>query len=184
MNGEKYMVCLFYTIAICTRRFVNATVTRRGRCAYYCYGSTCSDSWFHQSCKWPFGCSRYDLFPSLRKHIQLESPSHFLRPQVRSIPTDHQQLWPENCRSSCLIRQALFINIYPLCRVGWARGLGYSPYNLRFREFRRLFHQSIGSRACQETEFLATQESENKKFLRSISRDPDGFMEHARQYAD
>jgi hypothetical protein len=61
-----------------------------------------------------------------------------LQPQGLSTPTDPQLSWPENCRSSCLIRLVLFtIVLYSHYRVGWARGLGYSPYNLRFREFRR-----------------------------------------------
>jgi hypothetical protein len=105
-----------------------------------------------------------------------------LQLQEPSTPTDPQPSWPENCRSLCFSCLVLFIIVlYFHYRVGWARGLGYSPYNLRFREFRRMFHQYIGARACQEPDFLATQESENKKFLRRVLKDPDGFMVHARE---
>ncbi|KZP12803.1 cytochrome P450 [Athelia psychrophila] len=65
--------------------------------------------------------------------------------------------------------------------VGWARGMGYSPYNNRFREFRRTFNHSIGPKACQRTEFMAMEETENKKFLRNVLDDPERFFEHARQ---
>ncbi|KAF7974983.1 hypothetical protein HWV62_10733 [Athelia sp. TMB] len=64
--------------------------------------------------------------------------------------------------------------------VGWARGMGYSPYNTRFRDFRRIFNQSIGPRACQRPDFMAVEEQENKKFLRNILKGPERFFEHAR----
>ena len=59
--------------------------------------------------------------------------------------------------------------------------MGYSPYNARFREFRRVFHKFIGPKACDDADFMSIQESENTKLLGRILKDPDNFFEHARQ---
>ncbi|KAI0360360.1 cytochrome P450 [Trametes cingulata] len=66
--------------------------------------------------------------------------------------------------------------------VGWNRGLGYShgPDNPRFREFRRLFHQFIGPRACQDPHILAMQEEETHRLMLRFLRDPENFYRHAR----
>lgn len=71
-----------------------------------------------------------------------------------------------------------------ICRVGWDRGLGYSrgPHSSRFREFRRLFHQSIGPRASQDARILAMQEEETHQLLLRFLRDPRNFYRHPRQY--
>ncbi|KAK7047907.1 hypothetical protein VNI00_006235 [Paramarasmius palmivorus] len=65
--------------------------------------------------------------------------------------------------------------------VGWNRGLGYSPYHSpRFREFRRLFQQFIGPRACIEKEMRETLERENLRLIVKLLEDPKQFAEYAR----
>uniref|UniRef100_A0A0W0F178 Putative cytochrome P450 n=1 Tax=Moniliophthora roreri TaxID=221103 RepID=A0A0W0F178_MONRR len=68
--------------------------------------------------------------------------------------------------------------------VGWNRGLGYAStaHNPRFREFRRLFHQFIGPRACATKELQDTQERENLRLLGKLLDDPAHFADHAREY--
>ncbi|KAI0674628.1 cytochrome P450 [Trametes maxima] len=67
--------------------------------------------------------------------------------------------------------------------VGWDRGLGYAhgPDNPRFREFRRLFQQSIGPRACQDAHILAMQEQETHRLMLRFLRDPRNFYRHPRE---
>ncbi|KAI0336626.1 cytochrome P450 [Cubamyces sp. BRFM 1775] len=67
--------------------------------------------------------------------------------------------------------------------VGWDRGLGYAhgPDNPRFREFRRLFQQFIGPRACQDPHILAMQEEETHRLMLRFLRDPDNFYRHPRE---
>ncbi|KAH8116168.1 cytochrome P450 [Phellopilus nigrolimitatus] len=63
--------------------------------------------------------------------------------------------------------------------VGWNRGLGYAPYGERFKEFRRMFHQTMGPRSVQD--LIPIQEKENARFLFRLLEKPRSFMEHARQ---
>ncbi|KAI0824885.1 cytochrome P450 [Trametes gibbosa] len=67
--------------------------------------------------------------------------------------------------------------------VGWDRGLGYAhgPDNPRFREFRRLFQQFIGPRACQDPHILAMQEEETHRLMLRFLRDPGNFYRHPRE---
>ncbi|KAI0777348.1 cytochrome P450 [Trametes elegans] len=67
--------------------------------------------------------------------------------------------------------------------VGWDRGLGYAhgPDNPRFREFRRLFQQFIGPRACQDAHILAMQEEETHRLMVRFLRDPENFYRHPRE---
>ncbi|KAH9849043.1 cytochrome P450 [Lenzites betulinus] len=67
--------------------------------------------------------------------------------------------------------------------VGWDRGLGYAhgPDNPRFREFRRLFQQFIGPRACQDPHVLAMQEEETHRLMLRFLRDPGNFYRHPRE---
>lgn len=65
-------------------------------------------------------------------------------------------------------------------RVGWNRGLGYSPYGERFKEFRRMFHQTMGPR--QTLELMPLQKWGAAKFMLRLLEYPEGFIEHARQY--
>ncbi|EEB95078.1 hypothetical protein MPER_06010, partial [Moniliophthora perniciosa FA553] len=66
--------------------------------------------------------------------------------------------------------------------VGWNRGLGYtqSTHNPRFREFRRLFHQFIGPRACATKELQDTQERENLRLLGKLLDNKAHSADHAR----
>ncbi|TDL24453.1 cytochrome P450 [Rickenella mellea] len=63
--------------------------------------------------------------------------------------------------------------------VGWDRGLGYSPYNSRFKEFRRMFQHTLGPRPVQS--LIPLQERENARFLLRVLIYPNDFIEHARQ---
>ncbi|KAI0707572.1 cytochrome P450 [Cerioporus squamosus] len=67
--------------------------------------------------------------------------------------------------------------------VGWDRGLGYAhgPDNPRFREFRRLFQQFIGPRACQDQHILAMQEEETRRLMLRFLDDPENFYRHPRE---
>ncbi|KAK0204195.1 cytochrome P450 [Desarmillaria ectypa] len=60
--------------------------------------------------------------------------------------------------------------------VGWSRGLGYAQatQNPRFREFRPVFHQWMGPRACESRELRDIQERENLRLLSRLLSDP-GF---------
>ncbi|KAF9260579.1 cytochrome P450 [Marasmius fiardii PR-910] len=66
--------------------------------------------------------------------------------------------------------------------VGWDRGLGYtrSAHDPHFREFRRLFHQFIGPRACASRELQDVQERENLRLLGKLLDSPEDFAEHIR----
>ncbi|KAL1759268.1 cytochrome P450 [Schizophyllum commune] len=66
--------------------------------------------------------------------------------------------------------------------VGWARGLGYTngPPNQRFREFRKLFHQFMGPRACAAPEFAGMQERETLRLLQKLLDSPKDFYDHCR----
>ncbi|OJT15675.1 O-methylsterigmatocystin oxidoreductase [Trametes pubescens] len=68
-------------------------------------------------------------------------------------------------------------------RVGWNRGLGYAhgPDNPRFREFRRLFQQFIGPRACQDANILQMQEEETHRLMLRFLRDPENFYRYPRE---
>ncbi|KAK0482393.1 cytochrome P450 [Armillaria novae-zelandiae] len=67
--------------------------------------------------------------------------------------------------------------------VGWSRGLGYAQatQNPRFREFRRVFHQWMGPRACESRELRDVQERENLRLLSKLLSDPEIFSRHARE---
>ncbi|KLO13999.1 cytochrome P450 [Schizopora paradoxa] len=63
--------------------------------------------------------------------------------------------------------------------VGWDRGLGYARYGERFKEFRRMFHQIMGSRPSQD--LLPMQEKETAELLIRLLDRPEDFIAHARQ---
>ncbi|KAL5476745.1 hypothetical protein ACEPAI_2931 [Sanghuangporus weigelae] len=65
--------------------------------------------------------------------------------------------------------------------VGWDRGLGYAHYGERFREFRKMFHQTMGPRALNEINPI--QEAETARLLLRLLENPANFTEHARQSA-
>lgn len=99
--------------------------------------------------------------------------------QAQSTLTDHVQSWRVNCThvhrgSSYTYSITLRGN-----SVGWNRGLGYAPYGERFKEFRRMFHHTLGPRPAQD--LLPLQGQENARLLLQLLDAPDAFIEHARQ---
>ncbi|KAL1690796.1 cytochrome P450 [Schizophyllum commune] len=66
--------------------------------------------------------------------------------------------------------------------VGWRNTLVLLPYGDRFRRFRRLFHQSIGTRASIK-QFHPAEEIETRRFLRRVLAQPDALAAHIRKTA-
>ncbi|KAJ3821601.1 cytochrome P450 [Lentinula raphanica] len=65
---------------------------------------------------------------------------------------------------------------------GWKNTLVLLPYGDRFKRFRKLFHNLIGSQAIMRQYFPA-QELESKKFLRKVLAEPDDLQAHVRRLA-
>ncbi|KIK65636.1 hypothetical protein GYMLUDRAFT_240140 [Collybiopsis luxurians FD-317 M1] len=63
---------------------------------------------------------------------------------------------------------------------GWKNTLVLLPYGDRFKRFRRLFHNLIGSQATMR-KFYPAEELETKKFLRRILAEPDQLQRHVRK---
>ncbi|KAF8826442.1 hypothetical protein HHX47_DHR5000291 [Lentinula edodes] len=66
--------------------------------------------------------------------------------------------------------------------VGWKNTLVLLQYGDRFKRFRKLFHNLIGSHATMRQYFPA-QELEAKKFLRKVLAEPDDLQAHVRRLA-
>ncbi|KAJ7937382.1 cytochrome P450 [Mycena leptocephala] len=66
--------------------------------------------------------------------------------------------------------------------VGWKNTLVLLPYGDRFRRFRRLFHNIIGSRAAIR-QFLPIEELETRRFLRRVLAKPGDLPKHIRKTA-
>ncbi|KAJ7499265.1 cytochrome P450 [Mycena latifolia] len=66
--------------------------------------------------------------------------------------------------------------------VGWKNTLVLLPYGDRFRRFRRLFHNIIGSRAAIK-QFLPVEELETRRFLRRVLAKPGDLPKHIRKTA-
>ncbi|EAU84014.2 cytochrome P450 [Coprinopsis cinerea okayama7 len=66
--------------------------------------------------------------------------------------------------------------------VGWKNALVLTPYGDRFRRFRKMFHQLIGTHASM-AHFHSVEEEETQEFLRALLRDPSNFVQHIRQTA-
>ncbi|KAF9076562.1 cytochrome P450 [Rhodocollybia butyracea] len=64
--------------------------------------------------------------------------------------------------------------------VGWKNTLVLLPYGDRFKRFRRLFHNLIGSQATMRQYFPA-EELETKKFLRRVLAEPQELQAHVRK---
>ena len=64
--------------------------------------------------------------------------------------------------------------------VGWSRTLALLPYGNRFREYRRLMHQTVGGRT-QIKRFDGFREKETHKFLKRILRDPEDYYQLLRK---
>lgn len=63
--------------------------------------------------------------------------------------------------------------------VGWKNALVLLPYGDRFRRFRRLFHQAIGSSSAIR-QFLPLEEFETRRFLRRVLAKPADLAAHVR----
>ncbi|KAF7331776.1 hypothetical protein MKEN_00057500 [Mycena kentingensis (nom. inval.)] len=83
-------------------------------------------------------------------------------------------------------RSAVFSD-RPVCQmggelVGWKNTLVLLPYGDRFRRFRRLFHNIIGSRNLMK-QFHPMQELETRRFLRRVLAKPGDVATHIRKAA-
>ncbi|KAF1811944.1 putative cytochrome P450 oxidoreductase OrdA-like protein [Eremomyces bilateralis CBS 781.70] len=66
--------------------------------------------------------------------------------------------------------------------VGWENSLGLSPYNNRFRAYRRNFARIIGSKPLA-AEFNGLQQTEVGHFLLHVLDKPDDLVDHIRKEA-
>jgi len=66
--------------------------------------------------------------------------------------------------------------------VGWKNTLVLTPYSDRFRTFRRLFHQVIGSNSAM-ARFQPVEEEESQRFLQFLLKQPEDLATHIRRYA-
>ncbi|KAG2007166.1 cytochrome P450 [Coprinopsis cinerea AmutBmut pab1-1] len=66
--------------------------------------------------------------------------------------------------------------------VGWKNTLVLIPYGDRFRSFRKMFHQVIGTHASMSN-FHSVEEEETRKFLKALLKDPSNFVQHVRSTA-
>jgi hypothetical protein len=64
--------------------------------------------------------------------------------------------------------------------VGWKHTLVLLPYGDRFRRYRRLFHNLIGSQAVVKR-FFPGEELEARRFLRRVLMKPDDLAAHVRK---
>ena len=63
--------------------------------------------------------------------------------------------------------------------VGWKNTLVLLPYGERFRRYRRLFHQSIGTTSAM-SRFLPIQEQEARRFIRGVLAKPEDLSKQIR----
>lgn len=64
--------------------------------------------------------------------------------------------------------------------VGWKNTLALLPYGDRFRRYRKLFHQLIGSSYAM-SRFWSIEEDEMRRFLRRVIARPDDLSSHIRR---
>lgn len=64
--------------------------------------------------------------------------------------------------------------------MGWNNTLGLSPYGDRFRRYRRLLHQFMGTRAAVE-KYADLLNREAQVFLRHVVERPSDVQEHIRR---
>lgn len=64
--------------------------------------------------------------------------------------------------------------------VGWKNTLALLPYGDRFRRYRRLFHNLIGSQMSMK-QYLPVEEHETRRFLRRVLTKPDDLSTHVRR---
>ncbi|KAG5349488.1 hypothetical protein C0989_003480, partial [Termitomyces sp. Mn162] len=66
--------------------------------------------------------------------------------------------------------------------IGWRKGLGLMSYGDRFRRFRRLFHDIIGSKTSIQ-QFYYIEHVETHQFLRRVLANPVDLAQHIRHTA-
>ncbi|KAH9474438.1 Cytochrome P450 monooxygenase 208 [Psilocybe cubensis] len=66
--------------------------------------------------------------------------------------------------------------------VGWRNTLALLPYGDRFRNYRKLFHQAIGTHSAM-SRFYVVEELETQLFLKRILSNPDDLAAHVRKTA-
>lgn len=64
--------------------------------------------------------------------------------------------------------------------VGWKNTLVLTPYGDRFRTYRKLFHQVIGTHSAMMN-FHPIEEKETHGFLKRILVNPDALPDHVRR---
>ena len=64
--------------------------------------------------------------------------------------------------------------------VGWKNTLVLVPYGDRLREYRKMFHQTIGTPALLE-QYHAIEERETHKFLQRLLASPEDLANHIRK---
>ena len=149
-------------------------VRRRSR-LYQHPRSTDADRWFDRSSqrptRWPRYASAVTILPRQKDRQGME---------VISIPIVPWLSWQVKCEPS--IPVAHQASLIP-ASVGWDRGLGYAPgpHNPRFREFRKLFSQYIGPKACNDPHILGLQEKESRRLACRLLYTPERFMKHFRR---
>jgi hypothetical protein len=67
-----------------------------------------------------------------------------------------------------------------LSRLGWENSLGLSPYNNRFRAYRKNMSRIIGSKVLA-SQFNALQEAEVGHFLLHVLEKPEDLLQHIRK---
>ncbi|PPR03414.1 hypothetical protein CVT24_012709 [Panaeolus cyanescens] len=65
---------------------------------------------------------------------------------------------------------------------GWKDTLALVPYGERFRNYRKYFHQTIGSGSAMSA-FYPVEEEETRGFVRRVLECPEGLAEHVRRTA-
>ncbi|KAH6910660.1 cytochrome P450 [Coprinopsis sp. MPI-PUGE-AT-0042] len=66
--------------------------------------------------------------------------------------------------------------------VGWKNTLVLVPYGDRFRSYRKMFHQIIGTNASMSN-FYSVEEEETRHFLQLLLKDPQHVVQHVRRTA-
>lgn len=61
--------------------------------------------------------------------------------------------------------------------MGWKDTLGLLPYGQRFRNYRKMFHQAIGTYDAIN-KFLHVEEMETRRFLKHIQTKPEELESH------
>jgi len=64
--------------------------------------------------------------------------------------------------------------------VGWKDTLVLIPYGERFRNYRKMFHQVIGTPSAMSA-YHSVEEHETLRFLQRILVDPDNLAAHIRK---